>query len=43
MDAHNTFKDPQAIKPAPFSARAVGGKLSLTVPAKSVIVVALEE
>jgi alpha-L-arabinofuranosidase len=42
MDAHNTFKDPQAIKPAPFTARAVGGKLTIAVPAKAVIVVALE-
>jgi alpha-L-arabinofuranosidase len=43
MDAHNTSKNPQAIKPAPFSARAAGGKLSIKVPAKAVMVVALEE
>jgi alpha-L-arabinofuranosidase len=43
MDAHNTFQNPQAIKPAPFSARAAGGKLSIKVPAKAVMVVALEE
>jgi alpha-N-arabinofuranosidase len=43
MDAHNTFKDPQAVKPAPFSARAAGGKLSIKVPAKAVVVVALED
>ena len=42
MDAHNTFKSPQAIKPAPYSAKANGGKLSLSLPAKSVVVVALE-
>ena len=42
MDAHNTFKNPQAVKPAPFSAKAVGGRLTITVPAKAVIVVALE-
>lgn len=42
MDAHNTFASPQAVKPAPFSARAAGGKLTVNVPAKSVIVVALE-
>ncbi|HEX8612199.1 MAG TPA: alpha-L-arabinofuranosidase C-terminal domain-containing protein [Telluria sp.] len=42
MDAHNTFQNPQAIKPAPFSARASGGKLTVTVPAKAVVVVALE-
>jgi alpha-N-arabinofuranosidase len=42
MDAHNTFKDPKAIKPAPFSADAAGGKLSVTIPAKAVVVVAVE-
>ena len=42
MDAHNTFEQPQAIKPAPYSAKASGGKLLFSVPAKSVIVVALE-
>jgi alpha-N-arabinofuranosidase len=43
MDAHNTFEHPQAVKPAAFSARAAGGKLSIKVPAKAVMVVALEE
>jgi alpha-L-arabinofuranosidase len=43
MDAHNTFQNPQAIKPAAFSARAAGGNLSIEVPAKAVMVVALEE
>jgi alpha-N-arabinofuranosidase len=43
MDAHNTFQNPQVIKPATFSARAAGGKLSIKVPAKAVMVVALEE
>jgi alpha-L-arabinofuranosidase len=43
MDAHNTFQNPQAIKPAAFDARAEGGKLSIKVPAKAVMVVALEE
>jgi alpha-N-arabinofuranosidase len=42
MDAHNTFDKPQAIKPAPYSAKAVNGKLTLKVPAKSVVVVAVE-
>ncbi len=42
MDAHNTFKNPQAVKPAAISVKASGGKLSVTVPAKSVLVVALE-
>ena len=43
MDAHNTFQNPQVIKPAAFSARATGGKLSIKVPAKAVMVVALED
>jgi alpha-N-arabinofuranosidase len=43
MDAHNTFQNPQAIEPAPFSARAAGGKLAIKMPAKAVMVVALEE
>jgi alpha-N-arabinofuranosidase len=42
MDAHNTFERPQAIKPAPFSAAANGGKLTVKVPAKAVMVFALE-
>jgi alpha-N-arabinofuranosidase len=43
MDAHNTFQSPQAIKPAAFSMRAASGKLSIKLPAKAVMVVALEE
>ena len=43
MDAHNTFKNPEAVKQAAFSANASNGKLSIAVPAKAVIVVALEE
>jgi alpha-N-arabinofuranosidase len=43
IDAHNTFQNPQTIKPAAFSARAAGGKLSIKVPAKAVMVVSLEE
>ncbi len=42
MDAHNTFEKPQAIKPAPFSASASGGKLTVKVPAKAVMVLAIE-
>jgi len=43
MDAHNTFAAPQAIKPATFSASAgADGKLTVKVPAKAVIVVAVE-
>ena len=43
MDAHNTFQNPQVIKLAAFSARAVGGKLSVKVTAKGVMVLAQEE
>ncbi|WP_308367957.1 MULTISPECIES: alpha-L-arabinofuranosidase C-terminal domain-containing protein [unclassified Microbulbifer] len=41
MDAHNTFAKPQAIKPAGYRAKANTGSLTLEVPAKSVLVVAL--
>ncbi|MBD8531062.1 MULTISPECIES: alpha-N-arabinofuranosidase [unclassified Massilia] len=42
MDAHNTFDNKQAVKPAPYSAKASGGKMTVTLPAKSVMVVAVE-
>ena len=42
MDAHNTFEKPETIKPASFSASAKNGKLSVKLPAKSVVVVAVE-
>jgi alpha-N-arabinofuranosidase len=42
MDAHNTFAAPQAIKPAAFSATGVDGKVSVQIPAKAVVVVAVE-
>ncbi|MEO7497073.1 MAG: alpha-L-arabinofuranosidase C-terminal domain-containing protein, partial [Massilia sp.] len=42
MDAHNTFKQKDAVKPAPYAAKAVNGKLNLTIPAKAIVVVALE-
>jgi alpha-N-arabinofuranosidase len=42
MDAHNTFQQAALVKPVPFSARAVGGKLSVKLPAKAVVVVAVE-
>ncbi|TFW34649.1 alpha-N-arabinofuranosidase [Massilia horti] len=41
MDAHNTFQQTQAVKPAPFSARAADGKLTVRVPAKAVVVVSV--
>ncbi|UGQ49077.1 alpha-N-arabinofuranosidase [Massilia endophytica] len=42
MDAHNTFAHPEAVKPAPFSAAASGGKVVVKLPAKSVLVGAVE-
>jgi alpha-N-arabinofuranosidase len=42
MDADNTFQHPRAVQPVPFSAKAEGGKLGLTVPAKAVLVVAID-
>jgi alpha-N-arabinofuranosidase len=42
MDARNTFESPDAIHPSAFNAATITGhRLSLTVPAKSVIVVNL--
>jgi alpha-N-arabinofuranosidase len=41
MDAHNTFQDAKAIKPAPFSPNAADGKLTVKVPAKAVVVVSV--
>ena len=42
MDAHNTFEHPDAVKPAPFTgARVADGKLNVTLPAHSVVVLEL--
>jgi alpha-N-arabinofuranosidase len=41
MDAHNTYAAPAAVKPAPYEARAEGGKLLLKLPPKSIVVVAV--
>ena len=39
MQAHNTFDQPEAVKPAPFTAfTAAGGSLTVDLPAKSVVV-----
>jgi alpha-N-arabinofuranosidase len=43
MDAHNTFAAPAAVAPVPFAANATDGKLVLHLPAKSVVVVAVQE
>jgi len=43
MNAHNTFENPQAIKPAVFDgARLKGDRLTATLPAKSVVVLEIE-
>jgi alpha-N-arabinofuranosidase len=39
MDAHNTFDNPDAVHPVAFDgATIVKGRLTLTLPAKSVVV-----
>lgn len=43
LDTHNTFDEPERVKPQPFSAfRIEGARLIVELPAKSVAVVALE-
>ena len=43
LDAHNTFESPDAVKPVRFGGASVkGSRLSLTLPAKSVVVLSLE-
>jgi alpha-N-arabinofuranosidase len=43
MNSHNTFEQPEAEKPAPFTgARVAGNRLSMSLPAHSVVVVELK-
>jgi alpha-N-arabinofuranosidase len=42
MDAHNTFTDPNRVRPLPFSGSTEGGKLSFDMPAKAVAVVKVD-
>jgi alpha-N-arabinofuranosidase len=42
IDTHNTFDQPNTIQPAVYSARSSGGKLTFDLPAKSIVVVAVE-
>ncbi|HTQ98947.1 MAG TPA: alpha-L-arabinofuranosidase C-terminal domain-containing protein, partial [Candidatus Acidoferrum sp.] len=42
MDAHNTFEHPDAVAPEGFQALGSGGKITLDVPAKAVLVLELE-
>jgi alpha-N-arabinofuranosidase len=42
MDAHNSFENPEAVHPVPFKGATITGReLSLTAPAKSIIVLTL--
>jgi alpha-N-arabinofuranosidase len=43
MDAHNTFDNPSLIHPVAFDgAKISGNRLSVTLPAKSVVVLTLQ-
>jgi alpha-L-arabinofuranosidase len=43
LDAHNTFESPDAVKPTRFNgAKLSDGKLSVSLPAKSVVVLSLQ-
>jgi alpha-N-arabinofuranosidase len=43
MNAHNTFEDPDAIKPADFSVfKTTDGGFNVTLPAKSVVVLEVD-
>ncbi len=43
INSHNTFEDPNAVKPAVFNgAKVKGGTLTVTLPAKSVVVLDLQ-
>jgi alpha-N-arabinofuranosidase len=43
LDAHNTFAEPEKVKPAAFDgAKIDGGKLSVELPPRSVVVLTLE-
>jgi alpha-N-arabinofuranosidase len=43
ITSHNTFDDPDAVKPAAFTgARIAGGKLVVAMPAKSIVVLTLQ-
>ena len=42
MDSENTFAKPEAVKPKAYEAQAKDGGLSLPLPPKSIVVVALE-
>jgi alpha-N-arabinofuranosidase len=39
MDTHNSFDNPNAIRPVTYSATSAGGKLAFDLPAKAIVVV----
>jgi alpha-N-arabinofuranosidase len=41
MDAHNTFAQPNALVPAPYSAGSSGAPLALDLPPKAIVVVSI--
>jgi alpha-N-arabinofuranosidase len=42
MNAHNTFEQPEAVRPAPFTGATVSGEtLTVQLPAKSLVVLQL--
>jgi alpha-N-arabinofuranosidase len=42
MNAHNTFEQPDVVRPAPFTgARLTAGRLTVDLPPKSVVVLEL--
>ena len=43
MDAHNTFEAPDTVAPVPFSVSAADGILSVELPPKAVLVLAVDE
>jgi len=42
MDQHNTFDQPQQVKPVPYQLKAHQGQFTFKLPAKSIVVVALK-
>jgi alpha-L-arabinofuranosidase len=43
LDAHNTFENPDAVHPTRFTGASIKeGKLSLSLPAKSIVVLSLD-
>lgn len=42
IDAHNTFSEPNSVRPTPFEVTGSKGDLELSLPPRSILVVALE-